>query len=186
MITSVGATRPTLWRRRATTAPVWGALLAGPTVAPMESSVTVHMDVPVDRVWDLVTDVTRIGEFSPETFEAEWLGDADGPEVGARFRGHVKRNQKGPTYWSECEVTIAEPNEEFAFSVVAGDRVLNNWGYRLEASDGGTDVTEWFRLPANVATHIYWFLLGWARGRTNREGMQATLDRMKAALEADA
>jgi len=45
------------------------------------------MAASADRVWDLVSDITRIGEFSPETFEAEWLGDATGPAVGARFRG---------------------------------------------------------------------------------------------------
>jgi uncharacterized protein YndB with AHSA1/START domain len=149
----------------------------------MHDSVTVHMDAPVERVWDLVTDVTRIGEFSPETFEAEWIDGSDGPEVGARFRGHVKRNQRGPTYWSACEVTVCEPDEEFAFDVVAGGRTLNSWGYRLAGADGGTDVTEYFRLPDTRATRIYWFLLGWARGRTNREGMQATLERMKAVVE---
>ena len=38
----------------------------------MHGSVTVHMDAPVDQVWDLVSDVTRIGEFSPETLEREF------------------------------------------------------------------------------------------------------------------
>lgn len=150
----------------------------------MHGSVTVHMDAPVDQVWDLVSDVTRIGEFSPETLEAEWTHGADGPEVGARFRGHVKRNQRGPTYWSNCRVTVCEPEEEFAFDVVAGDTVLNSWGYRLEAADGGTDVTEYFRLPATLPTRIYWFLLGWARGRTNEQGMRTTLERMRAVLES--
>jgi Polyketide cyclase / dehydrase and lipid transport len=39
----------------------------------MRGSVTVFMAAPAALVWDLVADVTRIGEFSPETFEAEWL-----------------------------------------------------------------------------------------------------------------
>ncbi|MEL7207714.1 MAG: SRPBCC family protein [Actinomycetota bacterium] len=151
----------------------------------MEDSVTVHMDAPVEEVWDLVSDVTRIGEFSPETFEAEWLGDATGPEEGARFRGHVKRNQKGPTYWSECEVTKCVPNEVFEFAVVAGSSAVNNWGYRLEAADGGTDVTEYFRLEPKLPMRIYWTLLGWARGKTNRDGMRTTLERMKRVVEAD-
>ena len=43
-------------------------------------------------IWDLVSDVTKIGRYSPETFEAEWLDGATGPAVGATFRGHVKRN----------------------------------------------------------------------------------------------
>ena len=57
---------------------------------------SVHIDAPAERVWELVSDVTRIGEFSPETFEAEWLDGADRPRAGARFRGHVRRNGVGP------------------------------------------------------------------------------------------
>ena len=58
----------------------------------MHDSVTIHMSAPPEQVWDLVSDVTRIGSYSPETFEAEWIDGATGPAVGARFRGHVKRN----------------------------------------------------------------------------------------------
>ena len=149
----------------------------------MKDSVTVHMAAPPEKVWELVTDVTRIGEFSPETFEAEWMGGATGPAVGARFRGHVKRNQKGPTYWAECKVQVVEPNRHFEFGVVTGGKVLNTWGYRLEPTDDGTDVTEYFRLTPSLPIKVYWALLGWARGKTNRNGMQTTLDRMKAVLE---
>ena len=45
----------------------------------MHDSVTVHMAAPPERVWDLVSDVTRIGSYSPETFEAEWIEGATGP-----------------------------------------------------------------------------------------------------------
>ena len=45
----------------------------------MRGSVTVHMDAPPEKVWALVSDVTKIGQFSPETFEAEWLDGASGP-----------------------------------------------------------------------------------------------------------
>ena len=49
----------------------------------MRDSVTVHMAAPPERVWDLVSDITKIGSYSPETFEAEWLEGATGPAVGA-------------------------------------------------------------------------------------------------------
>jgi Polyketide cyclase / dehydrase and lipid transport len=39
------------------------------------------------RMWDLITDVARIGEWSPECVGAEWL-DGGGPKPGARFAGH--------------------------------------------------------------------------------------------------
>lgn len=152
---------------------------------PVRGSVTVHMDAPVEKVWELVGDVTRIGEFSPETFEAEWLDGATGPAIGARFRGHVRRNGRGPVYWTTCTVTACEPLREFAFGVHSfGPKPLNTWRYRLEAADGGTDVTESFELADTIPLRVYWALLGWARGRTNEHGMRTTLERMKAVVEA--
>ncbi len=66
----------------------------------MHESVTVHMSAGANDIWNLVADVRNIGRFSPETFEAEWLDGATGPALGARFRGHVKRNEIGPVYWT--------------------------------------------------------------------------------------
>lgn len=150
----------------------------------MHDSVTVHMSAPPDEVWALVSDITNTGKFSPETFEAEWLDGATGPAVGARFRGHVRRNGRGPTYWTVCKVTASEPGREFAFDVVGpGDRAVNSWRYEFQASGDGTDVTESFRLADNPLTKIYWALAGRWRGRTNRNGMQETLERIKAVVE---
>jgi len=149
----------------------------------MHDSVTVHINATPDQVWDLVSDVTRIGEYSPETFEAEWLDGATGPAVGASFRGHVKRNGKGPIYWTTCTVVACDPGREFAFAVGPEGKQLNTWRYQLEAAGDGTDVTESFQLADNAGLRLYWKLLGWARGRTNRNGMHTTLERMKAELE---
>jgi hypothetical protein len=153
----------------------------------MRGSVTVHMAASADRVWDLVSDVTRVGEFSPETFEAEWLGDATGPALGARFRGHVRRNARGPVYWTVCTVTACDPGRSFGFSVRPPGRstVLNTWRYQLEpGADGGTDVTESFELPSTVPTRLYWLIFGSARGRGNANGMRVTLEKMKAVVES--
>jgi uncharacterized protein YndB with AHSA1/START domain len=149
----------------------------------VQDSVTVHIKASPEQVWDLVSDVTKIGRYSPETFEAEWLDGATGPAVGARFRGHVKRNGKGPTYWAACTVTACEPGRVFEFGVGAPGKALNTWRYELQPSGDGTDVTESFALKRTVPLRIYWALLGWARGRTNRNGMRQTLERMKAELE---
>ena len=130
--------------------------------------VSLWMDAPPAEVWDLVSDVTRIGEFSPETFEAKWTRGSTGPEVGAFFAGHVKRNGVGPTYWSPCRVTACEPERVFEFSVGTDAMTVNNWGYRLEQKDGGTLVTEYFRLDPNLPTRLYWLVLGPLRRRTNR------------------
>ena len=151
----------------------------------MHDSVTVHMNAPADKVWNLVSDVTQIGRFSPETFEGEWLEGATGPAVGAKFRGHVKRNGKGPIYWTTCTVLVSEPGKEFTFGVGASDKPLNVWSYTMAPSaDGaGTEVTESFTLTPNFGLKLYWKLFGWTRGKTNRNGMQTTLERVKAAVE---
>ncbi|HEV7526610.1 MAG TPA: SRPBCC family protein [Acidimicrobiia bacterium] len=149
----------------------------------MQDSVTVHMSAPADKIWDLVSDVTKIGRYSPETFEAEWLDGATGPAVGAKFRGHVKRNGKGPIYWIPCTVIASEPGREFTFAAGPGNKPLNVWSYRLEPSGDGTDVTESFALARTPMLRVYWALLGWARGRTNRNGMRTTLERIRAEVE---
>ncbi|MHB1582425.1 MAG: SRPBCC family protein [Acidimicrobiales bacterium] len=153
----------------------------------MQGSVTVEIAAPPDRVWSLVSDVTAIGRFSPETFEAEWLDGATGPAEGARFRGHVRRNGRGPTYWTTCEVTECEPGRRFGFGVVTpAGKVLNRWRYELEPTDEGTSLTESFALSPTPLLRLYWLLAGWARGRANVRGMATTLGRVKAAAESDA
>jgi hypothetical protein len=148
----------------------------------------VRMAAPADRIWDVVSDITRIGTFSPETFEAEWLPGSDGPVPGARFRGHVRRNGRGPVYWTQCTVTASEPGREFAFAVAGpGGKTLNTWRYQLApAQDGtGTDVTESFELADTLTNRLYWKLAGRARARTNLEGMRVTLERIRAVAEAE-
>ena len=152
-------------------------------LSPLTREVSVHVDAPPEKVWALVSDVTRIGEFSPETFEARWTRGSTGPEVGASFKGHVKRNGLGPTYWSPCQVTACVPNQVFEFAVGTDDVTLNNWGFRLAPDGGGTTVTEYFRIEPLLPMRLYWMVLGPLRGRTNERGMRTTLARMKAALE---
>jgi uncharacterized protein YndB with AHSA1/START domain len=142
------------------------------------------MDAPPERIWELLSDVTKIGRYSPETFEAEWLDGATGPAVGARFRGHVKRNGRGPVYWTTCTVTASVPGKEFAFGVGSAARPLNVWRYVLEPAGATTQVTESFELARTPLLRLYWALCGWARGRTNRNGMRTTLERIKAEVEA--
>jgi hypothetical protein len=147
------------------------------------------MAAPAQEIWDLVSDVTRIGLYSPETFEAEWLDGATGPFVGARFRGHVKRNGKGPTYWTKCVVIASDPGKEFAFTVDGPKgKAVNTWRYQLTPvgdSAGGTDVTESFQLAPVLPLKVYWAIMGRWRGKTNVNGMRTTLERIKSVAEAE-
>ena len=151
----------------------------------MQGSATVHMAAEAQRIWELIADVRNIGRYSPETFEAEWLDGAAGPVVGARFRGHVRRNGIGPVYWTTCRVTECDPGREFGFVVLIGDRAANHWHYRLQPAGSGTDVTESFRLADSVLTTVYYWLFGgFLRQRSNIRDMRRTLQRIRSVAES--
>jgi hypothetical protein len=151
----------------------------------MRESVTVHMAAPADDIWALVSDVRNTGRFSPETFDAEWLDGATGPAVGVRFRGHVKRNEIGPVYWTTCRITACEPGREFGFQVLLGTTPVNNWHYRFTPTQSGTDVTESFWVKSYGIPRFIQFLFGELRRRRNIRDMTTTLERIKAVVESD-
>ena len=151
----------------------------------MEGSVTVHMKAPAEKIWNLVADVRNTGRFSPEVFESEWLGGATGPELGATFRGPVRRNEIGPVYWTTCRVTACEPGREFGFAVLGpGDSAVNNWHYRFAPRGDGTDVTESYRMNSSLPVRVVWMFAGQLRGRRNVRDMRTTLERIKKVVEA--
>jgi len=85
---------------------------------------------PVDRVWDLVTDVDLPARFSREFQGGEWLDD---PGEGARFRGH---NKIGDVEWSTtCTVVEYLPGRAFTWVVESVEDPVAVWGYTLEARD---------------------------------------------------
>ena len=151
----------------------------------MRAAVTLHIDAPPDTVWGLISDITRMGEYSPEVIEAEWIGGATGPAVGARYRGHVKRNENWPVlYWTTCAITECVPGKVFEFAVMMRNRPVNTWRYEFRATDeGGTDVTESFDLGDSIFTRIWRPLGGFLRERRNRRDMLRTLERVQAAAE---
>jgi uncharacterized protein YndB with AHSA1/START domain len=152
----------------------------------MHAAVTLHIAAPPDKVWGLVSDITKMGEYSPEVIEAEWIDGATGPAVGARYRGHVKRNENWPVlYWTTCKVTECVPGEVFEFAIIMRDRPVNTWRYTFRATDdGGTDVTESFDLGDNIFTKIWRPLGGVLRERRNERDMLRTLERVKTVAEA--
>jgi uncharacterized protein YndB with AHSA1/START domain len=154
----------------------------------MRAAVTLHIDAPPEKVWALVSDITRMGEYSPEVVEAEWLGGATGPAVGAPKNGHVRPHENRPMlYRTTCEVTQFVPGKVFEFAVMMGDRKVNVWRYDFApgaAGAGGTDVTESFDLGDNLFTRMWRPLGGFLRERRNRRDMLTTLQRVKAVAEA--
>jgi hypothetical protein len=149
--------------------------------------VTLHVKAPPGKLYGLVSDVTRMGEWSPETIRCRWLGGATGPAVGVRFRG---TNRRGFMRWStKPRVVAAHEGREFAF--VANSifhREMTKWRYQFEpAPIGGTEVTESFEMVGDLPWYISFGerrLMGIKDRKADLEaGMQRTLERIKAAGE---
>ncbi len=103
-------------------------------------SATVERTIPAspETLYGIVTDVSRIGEMSPECLSAEWIGKSNGPEIGARFKG---TNELGNSKWStKPVVTAAVPGQVFEFKVPMG--FGPTWRYEFHAVEGGTRVVE--------------------------------------------
>ena len=105
-------------------------------------------DIEVSRViaaspealYDIVSDLPKMGELSPENTGGMWVNGATGPDVGAEFRG---TNSHGTKHWATSAVVErADRGHEFAFRVRVGPVKVARWSYRFEAVDGGTKVTE--------------------------------------------
>ena len=148
--------------------------------------VSTHIDASPERVWELIGDPARMGEWSPECRRVTWLGGVTAPAVGARFKGY---NRIGRRRWSTVgTVAVYEPGREVAWDVSVGPLAVARWGYRLAPADGGCTLTETFADRRGPLIHV----IGTAvRGvgdteTHNRAGMAATLERVKTVAEAPA
>lgn len=147
-------------------------------------SVSREIEAPPERVWDLVSDLPRMGEWSNENTGGTWLDDKAGPVVGAQFRG---RNRNGVRRWS-TRVTVVEavPGSRFAFEVDLPGIPISRWSYDLQPSDRGCLVTEawidrrpgWFKPVARLATGVA------DRAVHTRSGIELTLEQIASVAES--
>ncbi len=151
---------------------------------PDPVSVSQEIVAPADQVWAMVADVTRMGEWSPETEAATWLRGAQGPEPGSKFRG---TNRNGKRKWNTtASVVEAEPGHRFSFRVNAGPFKVAEWRYDFESTPTGCRVTEsWIDQRGRVARALGKPVSGVEdRATHNRAGMEQTLQRLKTVAES--
>jgi hypothetical protein len=138
------------------------------------------------ELYDMVADVTRMGEWSP-VCTACWWDEGDGPRVGAKFTGRNERPER--TWETRSEVVTADPGREFAW-VVAEPPTRAQWGYAFVAVDGGTEVTETWELPPEGSAFFEKMFgddaakeIG-VRGDAAKIGIAATLAALKGTAES--
>jgi uncharacterized protein YndB with AHSA1/START domain len=151
-------------------------------MADLRESLTVA--APADLVYDLVADLPRMGEWSPECERVTWRGGATSAAQGVQFLGY---NRAGPVRWmTQGEVVIAEPGRHLAFEISFGPLKIARWEYLIVPDDSDpstcTVVEEWtdrrplwYRAPADR-------VLG-SRIKINHRGMVQTLANLKVAAE---
>lgn len=144
----------------------------------------IEISAAPERVWSLLADVTRMGEWSPGCDRCEWIDGAVAPELGARFVGY---SRQGIVRWSRvCEVTASDPGRAFAFRTFFKGAESTRWRYQLEPIPTGTRVTESYEV---VAMPRWVQLLHRVPGmhakarRDARTNMTGTLARLREAAE---
>lgn len=149
-------------------------------------SVSLHVNAPPNDVYELVADVTRMSEFSPEILSCHWLDGATEAAVGARFAARNKVPSR-PAWTNKPVVTVVEPGRAFAFARTEKFAGTVEWSYLFEPDDTGTKITESYTVTRPL-TRVGWFVIGTLFGRADRRGdlrsgMEHTLQRMRAVAE---
>ncbi|MEV8372805.1 SRPBCC family protein [Kribbella sp. NPDC056861] len=167
-------------------------------------SESITIAAPPADVYAQVSDLSRMGEWSPECTRVTWTSPGP-PALGSRFIGH---NRAGAIRWfTQGEVVEAVPGERFSFRIRFGPVPIALWTYTFttpvtedaasggasasRAADGGGTtgsdgdclVTEsWTdHRPAALRTAFGWIFGD--RAKRNQYGIHKTLANLKTSLE---
>ncbi|GAB3584999.1 SRPBCC family protein [Calidifontibacter terrae] len=150
---------------------------------PNNLTASVVIDAATDEVWRVVSDLGRMGNWSPQCRKVIVLGK--GVRLGTRM---ININRMGWKAWpTHSKVVRYEPNSQIAFRVRDNGSI---WSYRLESlSEGGTLVTETRDVSAGIKPTSSFLTKHFLGGNQQFEvelvrGMELTLARMKADVEA--
>ena len=154
--------------------------------SPNTGLAAVHILASPAAVYVLISDVTRMGEWSPEAQAGEWRDDATGPVEGPRFRG---TNGRRLTWKTIATITATVAGADFAFAIGknASASPETTWRYTLTAAGDGTDVSESFeivRAPGALGKFLTKLGTGVAwndRPADMVAGMRTTLENLKGS-----
>ncbi len=154
------------------------------TQAP-ELECTIDIAADPGRVWELVHDVRRMPDWSPQVTSTRLRSGFDEVALGTEF---TNRNVLGELVWTtHAEVVAFTHGVEFAF------RVIENWviwSFHLEPTATGTRLTQRRVAPDGISDLSRDLTEGYMGGTEKfteimRTGMRETLDRIKATAEGE-
>ena len=96
---------------------------------------SIEINTSADKVWAVISDLKRMGEWSPQCKKMIVRGQPIG--VGTRT---ININRRGPLVWpTTAKIVRFVPNKELAFKIAENRTV---WSYTLDESANGVTVTE--------------------------------------------
>jgi hypothetical protein len=140
-----------------------------------------HIDASPAALYAIIADVTRTPELTPDIVRCEWLDGATDAVVGARFKA-TNDQGRGPNWKNSPVIVTASPGQEIAWARTEPFAGTVEWRYRFDPEDGGTRVTESYRVTKPISI-VGWFIIGTLYGLKDRQrdlhnSMVATLDRL--------
>jgi len=142
---------------------------------------TIDIDASPATVWGIISDLKRMGEWSPQCRKMVVIGGA--VKKGTRT---FNINKAGNVHWpTNAKVVEFEPEKKIAFRIFENRTI---WSYELEPTETGTRVTESRRAPDGVSA-LPDFAIRYGMGGTDRfesalsKGIDKTLSRIKAEAE---
>lgn len=142
--------------------------------------VDVEVAATPEQVWAVLTDVTRVGDWSGECHTAQWLDGAEGAAAGVRFRG---ANKNGFARWSKkCTITDVEPTRRFVYETHSSalDPGATRWSFTLEPAAGGCRLSQSFEI-INMPKAAEWVITKVLPAHIDRtQELRADLERLGA------
>lgn len=141
------------------------------------------------HAWDLISDITRIPEWSPECFRTNWRGTDHTPRPGATFRGW---NRRGAALWtSVCRIDAVDQGRSLAFTMITGGE-YTRWTWTVEPGETASfcSITQSWEMLRDLPPHAVAFekllMNVHDRAASLQGNIEEGLERVKAVLEGTA
>ena len=143
---------------------------------------SIDIDASPEKVWSVISDLRRMGEWSPQCKKMVVFGGD--VKLGTTT---LNVNRRGPLVWpTRSKVVTFEPNKELAFKVLDNRTV---WSFRIEPTETGVRLTETRTVPEGGTTKISAVLVDKVMGGEKpfeaelAEGIRETLGKIKRAAQ---